>query len=311
MKIRLIYFLSFLIPATLFCQNSQSVLSPQLVEEGVVSTPMYERDVAISPSGDQLIYTLADFKQKYRCLVRVEKQGEKWVNPTILSFSGEYHDIEPFYSLDGNRLFFASNRPIYGNNARSDFNIWYCDRDKNIWSDPIPLDTIINTKGDEFFPSVSANGNLYFTATKVEGQGKEDIYVSRFEDGIFQKPSPLPSAINTDHYEFNAYVSPDEKLLIFSSYGREDGYGGGDLYLSQKDDTGQWSKAKNVGESINSDKLDYCPFIDWNEQMFYFTSETSPDLDKPIESVNDLNWFAINALNGYGNIYKVPLKILF
>jgi hypothetical protein len=35
----------------------------------------------------------------------------------------------------------------------------------------------------------------------------------------------MGDVINTESYEFNAYVAPDESFLIFSGYNREDGYG--------------------------------------------------------------------------------------
>ena len=46
-----------------------------LFGENIISTPLYERNLAISPSGNQLIYTLGDFRQSKRCLVAMNKEN--------------------------------------------------------------------------------------------------------------------------------------------------------------------------------------------------------------------------------------------
>jgi hypothetical protein len=276
-----------------------------LFGENVISTPLYQRDLAISPQRNELIYTLGDYKQNKRCLVVLNQINENWTDAKILNISGKYQDIEPFYSNNGNRLYFASNRPIYNDVTRDDYNIWYSDRIEDSWSEPIALDSIINTRGDEFFPSLSDKGNLFFTATRDDGIGREDIFMSEFIDNEFTVPKPLPSEINTSKFEFNAYINPEENLIIFSSFGRSDGFGGGDLYISRKDDSGNWTASKNLGESINSNKLDYCPFVDWKSRNFYFTSERMLLDTKKLENIDELKGLSNSALNGFGNIFKI------
>ena len=288
-------------------------LNPEQLEvfgQGYISTQLYERDIAISPEGDQLVYTLGDYKQTIRNLVSIKKKGEKWGDREILPFSGNYNDIEPFFAEDGSKLFFASNRPMDEDSTRTDYNIWYAELVHGKWNNPRALDTLVNSRGDEFYPSVSSNGNLYFTSTRTEGIGREDIFLSTFSEGEYSAPMPLDSTVNTKAYEFNAFVSPDEELLIFSSYGRADGLGGGDLYYSKKDETDKWRKAKNLGEVINSDKLDYSPFIDIPRNNFYFTSDRAKTPDDRIKSVTELTNEANKVLNGMGNIYRINMDKL-
>ena len=288
-------------------------LNPEQLEvfgQDYISTPLQERDIAISPEGNQLVYTLGDYKQTIRSLVSIKKKGEQWGDKEILSFSGNYNDIEPFFSADGSKLFFASNRPLGKDSTRTDYNIWYAEQVNGKWNNPIALDTLVNSTGDEFYPSVSSNGNLYFTATRTDGIGREDIFVSTFSKGKYSFPVPLDSTVNTKAFEFNAFISPDEDLLIFSSYGRPDGLGGGDLYYSKKDKTGKWSEAENLGELINSDKLDYCPFIDIPRNNFYFTSDRAKTAGNRIKTVTELTNEANKVLNGMGNIYRINMAKL-
>ncbi len=320
MKITHLFFLLLLITA---CQRKNTITntaaaidlqetsdSLSLFGRNVISTPLYERDIAINPQGDEIIYTLGNYSQRLRCLVIMHKENGSWSDPEIMSISGTWQDIEPFYTTDGNSLFFASNRPVFNDSSRQDYNIWFSNRTENGWSQPQPLDTIINTKADEFYPSLSSNGNLYFTATRDNGKGKEDIFVSEYKNGSYNPPEPLPAAINTGHYEFNAYISPGEDFIVFSSYGRNDGLGGGDIYISRKDKTGQWQKAKNPGNIINSPYLDYCPFIEWKNRNLYITSERIPNKQQKRASVQSIKASSTSILNGFGNIYRISLDKL-
>ena len=287
-------------------QLDASPETSELFAPGLVSTGLYERDIAIHPSGEEIIYTLGDYKQNKRCLVVMRKQDGQWAPAEVLNISGRYQDIEPFFAQEGQRLFFASNRPLQKDAAAADYNIWYSDRVGDQWSDPVPLNENINTTGDEFYPSVASNGNLYFTATKEEGIGREDIYVAIQVDGAYLPAQVLDSAINTMYYEFNAYISPEEDLLIFSSYGRPDDLGGGDLYIARKNADGAWLPAQNMGPSINSDKLDYCPFVDVARNNFYFTSERMTISDTlSIRNIDTLKNLANAPGNGLGDIYRV------
>lgn len=278
-----------------------------LFAENAVSTNLYERDMAISPGGDEIVFTLSDYKQARHCLVIMKKLGPTWSDKEMLSFSGRYHDMEPFFAADGNRLFFASDRPIYSDSARSDYNIWVVERTPDGWGDPEPLPSTVNSLKDEFYPAVSKNNNLYFTSVRENGVGSEDIFLSRYVNGIYSDPVPLDTNINTATYEFNAYISPEEDLLVFSSYGRQDDLGGGDLYVSRKDENGNWMPAKNMGPVINSANLDYCPFIDYPRGNFYFTSDRMLPGDKRIETPGELETMANSVLNGMGNLYRVKV----
>ncbi len=284
--------------------------SLEIFGEGAISTSLYERDIAISPDGGEIVFTLGNYKQTRRSLVSIKKGAKGWGEKQILPFSGQYNDIEPFFSTDGMRLFFASNRPMDKDTTRTDYNIWKVDRKETGWGEAVALDTIINSMKDEFYPSVSENGNLYFTATRPDGIGREDIFMSSFKDKSYQNPVVLDSTINTAVYEFNAYIDPKEELLIFSSFGRKDGLGGGDLYYSRKNADGNWSEAKNMGELVNSEKLDYCPFVDLENGNFYFTSDRDKAVEGKVNTVYELKAEAHQALNGMGNIYRISTKHL-
>ncbi|HMR58000.1 MAG TPA: hypothetical protein PKC10_11800, partial [Cyclobacteriaceae bacterium] len=214
------------------------------------------------------------------------------------------------FSMDGKTLYFASNRPLSGTETK-DFDIWKVVRKGNSWDEPENLGLVVNTSSDEFYPSVAKNGNLYFTASYAGGPGREDIYVSRYHQNQFQKPVALDTAVNTRFYEFNAFVSPNEDYIIFTSYGRKDDTGGGDLYISLKDQQGNWKPAKHLSQ-LNSNQLDYCPFVSPDGKSLFFTSERHqlPTTFALPATYQTIQQFQTQLLNGTGNIYWISFEVL-
>ena len=285
-------------------------LNVQVFAPEIVSRQFNERDFAISPEGDEILFTLGNHNHTLRALVHSTKKNGLWSPFKLLPFSGTHNDIEPFFHPNGDQLFFASNRPLDDSVDRKDYNIWVVDKIGSTWSAPSALPSVINSDSDEFYPAVAANGNIYFTATYENGIGTEDIFRSQYLDGEYAKPMPIDTAINSLTYEFNAYISPDESVIVFSSYGRSDDLGGSDLYVSQKDDQGRWIKARHLENGINSDQLDYCPFIDFQRKAFYFTSQRKEIENHPFESINNFESHLLNPGNGLDDIYWIHLEAL-
>jgi Tol biopolymer transport system component len=282
---------------------------PTLLAEGFISSPINERDFALSPDGNEMYYTISTPQSSFQTIVSSQKdKAGNWSSPEVASFAGKYSDLEPALSADGKKLYFASNRPMQGDQPK-DFDIWVTERSGNSWSEPKNLGVSVNTESDEFYPSIAKSGNLYFTAQYKEGVGREDIFMAQWKNGNYEKPIALDTAINSKGFEFNAFVDPDEKFILFTGYGRKDDTGRGDIYLSLKDAQGKWLPSKNV-KFLNSTKLDYCPYVSPDKKILFFTSERSAlpvsfeskATYKQIQKINQI------TLNGTGNIYWVSFE---
>jgi hypothetical protein len=271
------------------------------------------RDIAISSEGDEIYFSVQSYADEVSVIAYIKKENNIWSGPQIAGFSGKYFDIEPFISSDGLKLFFASNRPLDKTIGKTkDFDIWYVQRENKFadWSNPINLGEPINSAANEFYPSIADNNNFYFTCDERSTKGKDDIFFSKWESGKYSDPISLNDSINSDGYEFNAFVAPDESFIIFTAYQRDDGFGSGDLYISYKVSDSVWTKAKNLGVEINSAKMDYCPFVDMRSNTLYFTSKRSSVNDSNIdfssiqEILDEINKYD----NGLSRIYKTTLK---
>lgn len=296
----------------LSAQTNASLIATDTASLLFVNTPMYERDFALSPDGKTCYYTLQMPGGGIQTILeRKRNKAGNWSEPEVASFAGKYSDLEPAFSPDGKKLYFVSNRPFSGEKPK-DFDIWVIEKTADgSWGVARNLGTPVNGPGNEFYPAITQSGNLYFTAELEKGIGKEDIVVCYWKEGKYEAPVALDSAINSATYEFNAYVSPGEDWIVFTSYGRKDDKGGGDLYISKKTITGKWRAAVNMA-SINSNKIDYCPFISFDKQLFFFTSERSEfyAYEKKPATYRQLAQRFTNSKNGAGNIYVIRFESL-
>ena len=121
------------------------------------------------------------------------------------------------------------------------------------WSEAENMGRIINTDAWETAPSLSPDKrDLYFSSTRPGGMGGSDIWVShRTENGRWQKPENLGPTINTVGDDGCPFIHADNLTLYFNSNGHA-GYGLSDLFVSRKNEKGEWQTATNLGYPINT-----------------------------------------------------------
>lgn len=270
------------------------------------------RDLAMNRWGTEIYFSVQSANSEISAIVWCKKNKKgKWTEPEVLSFSGKFNDLEPFLSWDNTRLYFVSNRPLKNSDSKTkDFDIWYCERNPaGFWGEPKNMGAPINTTENEFYPSIAKNGNLYFTNDGKRSKGKDDIFVCKLTDGKYCSPVSVSDSINTEGYEFNAFVGSNENYMIFTGYNKPDGIGSGDLYISYKNSDGTWAKAKNMGE-VNSKYMDYCPFVDEQNKRLYFTSKRNEINNVFLKNLTiDEILDAINVYeNGQSRLYSIDVS---
>jgi hypothetical protein len=221
--------------------------------------------------------------------------------PKVAPFSGKHRDADPFITRDGARFYFISDRPVEGK-PKEDMDIWYMKRTRQGWGAPKNLGMPINTAASEWFPTVAANGTLYFGSDRPGGNGLTDLYRSRWVGGKFAEPENLGTAINTEHQEYEPYIAPDESYLIFMAI-RPDGLGGGDLFISHNRN-GTWTRAQNLGEPINTKALEISPKVSPDGKSFFWASSRRAKPAEPGEKRPD------TPRNGLGDLYRIDITAL-
>ncbi len=203
-------------------------------------------------------------------------------SPSVLIGNGintSGNEGAPALSADGELLFFVACQDspdgsyTGGRKGFGSCDIFYSQKVGNAWSKPYNLGPNINTKNFESQPSFSADGKtLYFVSNRAGGFGGADIYFSTLrEDGSWGIPVNIGNKINTPGKEESVFIHPDGKTLYFSSNGHV-GMGGLDIYMSRKDEKGNWGAPVNLGYPINTFVDDNSLLINGNGDIAYFAS---------------------------------------
>jgi len=186
-----------------------------------------------------------------------------------------FTEHSPILSADGNTLIFTSNRSDDPNGTESFEDVYITNKSGDHWSAPKRISKNINTKFNDAAASLSPDGKTLFLYSEL---GAGDIYASSFDGKDWTEPKPLNKNINTAQFwETCASVSPDGKKLYFAS-NRDGGFGELDIYVSELDSHGQWGKAINLGNKINTAGNEDSPFIHYDGVTLYFSSDGHPGL---------------------------------
>lgn len=217
--------------------------TPGMVAEvfapGIISKEFWELEGVFAPGMKEFYFTRDKGQDK-------NAVNNKF-NPVVIGFRQEnnvWKKFEEFkrkgevtFSPDGARMYMAKN---------------YKERTNAGWSENKRLGAMFDRKEWGIMRlSSSAQGTYVFDDFKT----KDIIRISEVVNGERRAPMPMGENINTGKATAHPFIAPDESYIIWDSE-REGGYGGSDLYISFKQQTGAWGKAINMGKAVNSSKSD-------------------------------------------------------
>ena len=212
-------------------------MTPEVFAPGIVSTDASEFSCTFSPDGKEFYF--ARDRGGYRYNVYFVKELEDgWTQPEVAPFSGEYMDHEPFYTLDGQRLYWGSMRPLADGETK--YATWFIEKTEEGWSRPQPLDFFV------MYITSSTDGTIYFT---VRGEDGVCIARSRCVDGEYKDQEILGPPIFSEYWDAHPFIAPDESYLIFDSANRPKA-GECRLWISFNNDDGTWTVPVNMGKHI-------------------------------------------------------------
>ncbi|MCX6325931.1 MAG: tetratricopeptide repeat protein [Bacteroidia bacterium] len=137
------------------------------------------------------------------------------------------------------------------------------------WSGPLNMNELLKVDKDLFPTSLSKDGKTLYLYSSADYDGI--IYTSQFENGTWSPIVKLNENINTKYWESHATISHDNKKLYFTS-NRKGSLGGLDIYVSNRDSTGNWGPAVNIGPVINTPYNEESPFLSNDDKTLFFSS---------------------------------------
>ena len=253
--------------------NQSQVFAP-----GFVSTGFGELNSVFTADGKEFYFSRRGIPGK-RSMIMVSRMANGvWTVPEPVAFTSRYSDIDLFITPDNRSMVFCSTRPhAIGAAEKTDHDFWISQRRGDSWAEPVLFAQEAVSEFEDFFPVVAGSGNLYFNSQRG-GPGTNDIYCSRYVAGKYSAAEKLPAAITTEYREFDAFVSRDERMIIFSSV-KPGGFGGSDMYISFTRSDGTWTEPINMGNDINSAGSEYGATLSADGKYFFYTSNKNGSED--------------------------------
>jgi outer membrane protein OmpA-like peptidoglycan-associated protein/tetratricopeptide (TPR) repeat protein len=143
-----------------------------------------------------------------------------------------------------------------------------------------PMDEPLNTYSNEGAQSISADGRILLFTSCNDERGKNphgkaygscDIFISYKLGDKWSKPRNIGPPVNSKYWESQPSFSADGKTLYYTS-DRPGGKGGMDIWMTQMKPDSSWMIPENCGEMINTSKHEQSPFIHYDNQTLYFSS---------------------------------------
>jgi outer membrane protein OmpA-like peptidoglycan-associated protein len=181
-----------------------------------VNTPLHEGPACFSRNYDTIYFTRNNSQGNRKMsssegIVKLKIYSSAFVNgvwqkeESLSLNSHEYSMGHPAMAPDG-RLYFASDMP--GGFGGTD--LYYTKRQPDgTWGSPVNLGPVVNTSGNELFPFVDQNGELYFASNTHPGLGGLDIFYSGNIDKLLDAPVNLGYPINSSKDDFGMVITGD------------------------------------------------------------------------------------------------------
>ena len=292
--------------------TAPATAAPQIFAPGVISGPAHDSAPAFTRDGALVYFSRSSAAQS--TILVSKRRGDRWSEPEIARFSGEWNDMEPTMAPDGTYLVFVSNRPLspggtpieghYNGTAQKGGNLWRIDRTDSGWGEPQHLPDVVNTSTSTFAPSIAADGSLWFMTPDAKS-GKFRLHRAQWHDGRYETAEPLPFSDGTVS-DVDPAVAADESFVVFGS-GRLPNRGI-DLFIAFREN-GRWGEPQWLGDSVNTPISDAEARLGPDGRTLYFSSERTVPVTYPrtreqarIDQARLASWD-----NGNYNIWSVSL----
>lgn len=231
-------------------------------------------------------------------LIKIENLG-----PDINS---QYPEYSAVLNADESTIMFTSRRAnTTGGKIDLKDNMYFEDiyisnrKEDGKWYPATNIGAPINTESNDATVGLSVDGQRLLLYRDDKGDG--NVYQSSFSGNSWSVPQKMNEHIDTRSWEPSATISADATVIYFTS-DREGGYGGRDIYRSNRLPNGEWAKPRNMGPVINTPDDEDGPFIHPDGVTLYFSSKGHKSMggfDIFYSTLNDSGAWSTPANIGY------------
>lgn len=189
--------------------------------------------------------------------------------------NSSFSDYGPILHFENNILIFTSkrNERREGVNVYQNEDLFFSTRENDEWQ-PAKEMKGINSIYNEGSACISRDGKLiYFSRCDApDSYGNCDLFEgSLLPDGSWGNIKNLGAEVNSNSWDSHPSLSHSEDTLYFSS-DRLGGFGMADIWFTYKEPSGTWTKAQNMGPTINTRMSEVSPYFHPKYNILYFSS---------------------------------------
>lgn len=220
--------------------------------------------------------------------------------------NSKFTEYGPVISADESVLIYTSLKPTADKNvsAKKEYeDIMIADKKNDRWENPKSIG--LNAKVNIGSVGLSPDGQRLLIYMDGINNSNGDIYSCQLTGTQWNNPSRLSNKINSKYQESSGSLTPDERVMYFSS-NRPGGLGGLDIYRVEKKADGEWGEAVNAGASINTPYDEDAPFIHPDGKTLYFSSNGHNTMGG-----NDIFRITLNNLRSVPSNMGFPINTVY
>lgn len=262
------------IPYTFFGQLPPGTTPIRFAPEIITDDFYPHSKLIVSPEGNRLYWSsFLDTVSSDLALYYSDFDG-KYLSRAVKDTTMEKYGINSFIFLNGDEILFGALLPYGELGGRPVRAVWKSEKTDSGWSAPQPIaNTVDTTWASLGSVTINSTGDIYFVGRKEGDTAK--IFCTKFAGGAYQKYEPLPEIINTG-ITLDPFIDYNDEFLLFAAANRQDNIGIIDLYISLKDEYGDWTEPQNLGAGISTEFIDRFPMVTRNgEHLFFVTSHSN------------------------------------
>lgn len=203
----------------------------------------------------------------------------------------------PVLSADGNTIYFCGYKR---EDCMGGEDIFVSEKVDGIWTQSTIIKELCSDWNNEAPFEISTDKTRIFVFI-----GGDLFYHDLTKNGWSEKQAV--SHINTTSWECDLNLSKDGKVMFFTS-NRPDMIGVSnssyniDIFVSLKDDEGNWGKPFNIGKTLNTPFIDRTPFLHPDMKTLYFSSDGHG-------SIGDMDVFITTRLDDTWKNWSTPVNL--
>lgn len=190
--------------------------------------------------------------------------------------NSKYNDYCPHISRDGTQMYLATERKgtTGGQYLRDTYkaDIYLVKSKNGHWSRPRKIAYRINSKSDDLNPSLGEGGKYLVYSREDKNNKDYNLYYAEVNGKRFKAPQKFNPNVNSKNNESSPYIVLNGSVMYFSS-DKPGGFGGKDIYISEKMPNGEWGRPYNLGPNVNTEKDEDCPFVLDDGVTLFFSSK--------------------------------------